>query len=194
MKTRKGSTLTSIILAVLLTALIVGGLSYYFLSYKLQEKTYEKEAEVTEEAENITEKEEKEEIAEENCYKIHEMILEGSGAFSFEYPCDWDVDVKGGTTWSETGTVVAPDKKASFNFPIPEFGLHETELISEEEILVGEQNNIATTYRTAQETIVLIRIKDDTMGISPGLMLAYKDSTHEEALAHILKTFGLIHF
>jgi hypothetical protein len=121
---------------------------------------------------------------EEKCYKNYEK-----DEVKFEYPCDWETDVKGEETWSAVGTVVAPGGKASFTYPAPDFGLHEMELVEESMTTINGNDYSTKKFEGNQQTIVIVDMGTALSEYGYNLMLAYENSTYEEELNHILSTF-----
>ncbi|PKL36743.1 hypothetical protein CVV38_02475 [Candidatus Peregrinibacteria bacterium HGW-Peregrinibacteria-1] len=177
MENSKGNSTAGVILAVVLTALIVGGGSYYMFSQQIQQ--LEQQAATTSE-ETVTE----EVIVDEECYETYT-----EDNVSFAYPCDWETNVTGQNTMSAVGTVVAPDGKASFHYPAPDFGLQGMELTDEGNVSINGNEYPTKTYSGNGQTLILVEMGTALSQYEYNLMLAYETSEYQDELDRILETF-----
>lgn len=186
MNNPKGNSTVAVIIAVVLTALIVGGASYYMFNNRVQE--LEQQVEDLQALEQETPKSGETVIEElagnEECYETYT-----EGNVSFDYPCNWETDVTDKDTMSAVGTVVATDGKASFHYPAPDFGLHEMELTSEGSVTINGNDYSTKTYEGNGQTLVFVEMGTALSEYGYNLMLAYESSAYKDELDHILETF-----
>lgn len=181
MNNPKGNSTVAVIIAVVLTALIIGGASYYMFNNQVQE--LKQQVEDLQALEQETPKSGKV-VADEECYETYT-----EGNVSFDYPCDWETDVTGKDTMSAVGTVVATDGKASFHYPAPDFGLHGMELTSEGSVAINGNDYSTKTYEGNGQTLVFVEMGTALSEYGYNLMLAYESSAYKDELDHILETF-----
>lgn len=186
MNNPKGNSTVAVIIAVVLTALIVGGASYYMFNNRVQDLEQQvKELQVSEqETPKSEETVSSAPVADKECYETYT-----EGKVSFDYPCDWKTDVTNKNTMSAVGTVVAPDGKASFHYPAPDFGLHGMELTDEGSVKINGKDYSTKTYEGNGQTLVFVEMGTALSEYEYNLMLAYESSEYKDELDHILETF-----
>jgi hypothetical protein len=181
MENSKGNSTVTVIIAIVLTALIVGGASYYMFNNRVQQ--LEQQVVDMQASEQETPKSE-EVVADEKCFETYR-----EGSVSFAYPCDWKTNVTDEDTMSAVGTVIAPDGKASFHYPAPDFGLHGMELIDEGIVTINGNDYSTKTYEGNGQTLVFVEMGTALSEYEYNLMLAYESSEYKDELDHILETF-----
>jgi outer membrane murein-binding lipoprotein Lpp len=186
MENSKGNSAVVVIIAVVLTALIVGGGSYYMFNNQVQD--LEQQVQDLQASEQETPKSEEtvanEVATDEACYKTYT-----EDKVSFAYPCDWETDITNKNTMSAVGTVVAPDGKASFHYPAPDFGLQGMELTDEGSVTINGNDYSTKTYEGNGQTLVFVEMGTALSEYEYNLMLAYDNSEYKDELDHILETF-----
>lgn len=187
MKNSKCCSSVAVIIAVVVTALIVGAGSYYMFNNRVQ--MLEQQVEDLQMAEQEAQNSEEEVVTKapvktKECYKTYE-----ADGLSFDYPCDWKKDVTGGETMSAAGTVVAPDGTASLHYPAPDFGLHGMELTNEGFVTINGTGYPSKTYEGNGTTLVFIATEGTIEGKGYNLMLAYDSTKYKAELDQILSTF-----
>jgi hypothetical protein len=135
-----------IILAVVLTAAIVGGGVYAFMSSV--------EIEFSDEVEDLADAE----LQDEACYLTYDEVDYTGLRLSFDYPCDWETRDPG------VGVVASSsDGEIEISYPAGEFGLHGTELIDEENLTINGYSYLIKTYNIAESDnmMILVDMEDD---------------------------------
>jgi len=184
MENSKGNSTVAVIIAVVLTALIVGGVSYYMFNNRVQELEQQVQDLQTSEQETPKSEETEKVATDEECYETYT-----EGEVSFAYPCDWETDVTSKESMSAFGTVVAPDGKASFHYPAPDFGLYGMELTDEGSVTINGNDYSTKTYEGNGQTLVFVEMGTALSEYGYNLMLAYESSSYKDDLDHILETF-----
>lgn len=156
---KNNSAVRTAVLSSLLTAIVVGGIVYYLSAKGMLPIAIEK-----------------------GCYKQYD-----TGTFTFEYPCDWRTDVSGGTTWTQTGTVVSPDGKASFIYPAPDIGLHDAELVEQKTIIINGKSYLIKSYRSGEMDFSFIEYTG-TDGYS--VMINSEGGAYQDELVRILSSIS----
>ena len=185
-KLTKGNVL-EIILTIIASAFVIGGIFYYW--FNRQMNNFESEIEELKkiQAEDVVEKLNLK-IA-ENCFKVLTVNAGGKEA-NFDYPCDWEKDIKPAATLSSGGTVVAPDRKASLSFPMPPTtisGSQVGQIEGQEATTINGKSYPSEGYKVDDEIIIVIDMSQ-TFGEGVKLLLAYQDMARAEELENIVKT------
>ena len=123
------------------------------------------------------------ETADSKCFKTYRQ-----DKVSFEYPCDWETNIKGKNNWSAVGTVVAPDSKASFHYPAPDFGLEGMNLVQEGMVKINGNDYSTKKFEGNGVTITFVEMGKALNENGYNLMFAHEGSEYPEAFDHILAT------
>ena len=185
-KLTKGNVL-EIILTIIASAFIIGGIFYYWFNKQMSDFEGEIEELKKIQAEDVVEKLNLK-IA-DNCFKVLTVNV-GGKEVNFDYPCDWEKDIKPADTLSSGGTVVAPDRKASLSFPMPPTtisGNQVGELEGQETTTINGTPYPTQGYKVDDEIVILIDMSE-TFGEGVKLLLAYQDVARAEELEKIVGT------
>jgi hypothetical protein len=185
-KITKGNVL-EIILTIIASAFIIGGIFYYFFHREMNE--FEEEIE---ELKRIQEEDVVEKLnlkIEENCLKVLNVTVGGKTA-AFDYPCDWEKDIKPSDMLSSGGTIVSPDRKASLTFPMPPTKISGTqvgEIEGQEVTTIQGKTYLTKGYKVDDDMIIVVDMSE-TFGEGVKLLLAYQDLDHAILLEKIVET------
>lgn len=165
----KGNSTVGVMIAVLLTAVIVGGGGYFIFDSKLQR--------LEQEAAN----------SQDDCfsnYTITNIVNNVDRSISFQYPCGWDLRNPG----ADTIVASSPDEMATFQWPVPDIGLYGMELTDEFTVEINGNDYPVKKYEDNSQVLEIVDVPvPNEIGYS-GFMLSYKDSSYRDELGAILES------
>lgn len=155
--------------------LVFGGLIVYQTSTRDPYTTPEPSLEV-----RIAEQ--KDAFFDNECLTSHQLsgvVGATQGLMTVSYPCDWQItDIR-----DDFFRIESADGAASLQWPVLDMGMHESALIRDMTVSIGENTYPAKEYRT--DTNRVIRVVDvplQTDGGYGGFLVSYIPSTHEDVL------------